>query len=93
MGVELSPAIDALGRQAHLVHPDAHGFVVGLEYRRPQPVGIDAAHLGDQLVRPFDRVELEVVAEREVPHHLEERQMPGRASHVLDVGGPEGLLA
>src|SRR5439155_24716341 len=35
---------------------------------------------------------LEVVAEREVAEHLEEREVPVRVADVLDVAGPKHLL-
>ena len=40
-----------------------------------------------------DRLALEVVAEREVAEHLEEREMPRGRADDLDVGGAERLLA
>ena len=46
-----------------------------------------------QVPREPDRLALEVVAEREVAEHLEERQMPGGRPDDLDVGGAERLLA
>jgi hypothetical protein len=41
----------------------------------------------------MDRVALEVVAEAEVAHHLEERVVIGRAADVVDVARPQALLA
>ncbi len=71
------------------------GLVVGLEDGHPQPVGIDPEPLGDQLARPPDGLSLEVVAEREVPEHLEERQVPGgraRRSRCRPSGTPSGSV-
>ena len=41
----------------------------------------------------MDRLALEIVAEAEVAQHLEERVVVGRAAHVVDVAGPQALLA
>ena len=46
-----------------------------------------------QLPGLLDRSLLEVVAEREVAEHLEERQVPRRRPDLLDVGRAEHLLA
>ena len=52
--------------------------LVALEHGHPDvPLG-EAEHLPRELPRELDRLALEVVAEREVPEHLEERQVPGR---------------
>ncbi len=45
-----------------------------------------------ELVRPRDGVGLEVVREREVAEHLEERLVARVVAHVLDVVGPHDLL-
>ena len=51
---------------------------------------------GQELPAERDRVLLEVVAEREVAEHLEERVVAGRDAHVLEVvvlaAGPDALL-
>ncbi len=49
--------------------------------------------LGEELPGPVDRLALEVVAEAEVAQHLEERHVPGGLADVLDVAGPDALLA
>ena len=41
---------------------------------------------GDELPRDVDGLVLEVVAEREVAEHLEERAVPVGAADVLEVG-------
>jgi hypothetical protein len=50
-----------------------------------QPVGLDGVGLGQELVGEGDGVGLEVVAEREVSQHLEERLVARGAAHVLQV--------
>src|SRR6266545_4124416 len=89
--VLLVAALDALGGNADLA-PQLHRLVVVEVDGRPEPVGLEAEPLGDQLVGVGDRPGLEVVAEGEVAEHLEEGQVPGGVAHVLDVGGAEALL-
>jgi hypothetical protein len=74
------------------VLPDLHRLVVGLEDRDPQAAGVDPEDLRDELEPPAAGLALEVVAEREVAEHLEERQVSIRVPDVLDVVGAEALL-
>ena len=73
------------------VAPDRRGLLVArhggraVEDGDPQALFRYAVHLGEQLPRPDDRVFLEVVAEREVPEHLEERVMARRAADLFEV--------
>ena len=46
----------------------------------PDPVAVDAEHLGDELPRPRDGLGLEVVAEAEVAEHLEEATGAGASA-------------
>jgi hypothetical protein len=90
--VVFAPAAhDPLSGDADLP-PDAERLLVGLEDGGPQQVGIQAQPFGHELEAPGQGLPLEVVPEGEVAEHLEHRQMPGRASHVLDVHGAEALL-
>ncbi len=41
---------------------------------------------------PGNRLALEIIAETEVAHHLEEAQVAAGAAHVLDVAHPDALL-
>ena len=50
-----------------------------------EPVGRQLPHVGQQLPGERDRFLLEVVAEREVAEHLEERVMPERRPDVVEV--------
>ena len=90
--VDLAAPHDAVRRDARQVDPGLDRLLVVLEHRDPQPVVVDAVPLGDELVRPGDRLGLEVVGEREVAEHLEERQVPSVAADVLDVVGAHHLL-
>ena len=94
--VVLAEPLDALGTDADRVPPDLLGVVVGEVHGDPQPLGVEAHHLGDQLPGPGDGIGLEVVAEAEVAEHLEERQVPLGAPDLLEVvvlpPGPHALL-
>ena len=60
----------------------------------PPPRGLPGC---EQLPGPFDRLGLEVVAERPVPEHLKEGVVVVVTAHVLEVvvlaAGPDALLA
>ena len=83
---------DALGGQSDLLRPDVDRFLVALEHAREQAIGVDLEDLGHDLEGPRDRLILEVVAEREVAEHLEERAVLGVRADVFDVLGSEALL-
>ena len=73
----------------HVVGPE---LVVALVDRRPDALGVEPPGARRELVGHLDRARLEVVAEREVAHHLEEREVAvGRADDV-DVDGAEAAL-
>ena len=80
---------DVIGR--HEIQPPLVGLVVArnalfaLEHRDVQRRGIEAPLLRQQVPRQLDRVVLEVVAEREVAEHLEERVMAQRGPDVVEV--------
>ena len=74
------------------VEPDLLGLVVALVDGDPQPVAVDAEHLGDQLPGVRDGLGLEVVAEAEVAEHLEERAVALGGADDVDVHGAEALL-
>ena len=56
-------------------------------------VGLEPEALERELPGELDGALLEVVADREVAEHLEERQVPVRAADVVDVDRAEALLA
>jgi hypothetical protein len=95
--VLLAQAQDALVAEARHLLPQPEGLVVVGEDGRAQTLALEAELPGQQLPRVGDRVGLEVVAEREVAEHLEERVVTGRAAHVLEVvvlaARPHALLA
>ena len=83
--VLLAAAQDPLRRQSRQPDPEVRRLVVlpehgGEEIRRRQP-----PDPGDQFPGGLDRLFLEIVAEGEVPQHLEERVMAGARADVLQV--------
>ena len=95
-GVHVTPARHALRGQADLVAPDAPRLLVVPVGRGGQSLRGDAQVHGQELPGPVDGLPLEVVAERPVAEHLEERVVPRRASHLLEVvvlaGDPQAAL-
>src|SRR5205814_4473914 len=90
-----------LGTRADL-HPQPGRFLIGgdarvaFEYAEPEPLGIEFENVDDELPGKLDGVFLEIVAEGEVAEHLEEGEVAGGASDVLEVvvlpAGPHALL-
>jgi hypothetical protein len=92
LGIELPPPHDPVGREPRQIGPGFDRLRIVLVDRDPEPVVLDAVPLGDELVGPGDRVRLEVVGEREVAEHLEERQVARVVPDVVDVVGAHHLL-
>jgi len=101
--VVLAHPLDPLRGHPHTVEPHLGALVVALVHGDPETVGVEPHHLGEQLPGQGDRPVLEVVAEAEVPEHLEKRQVSPRDTDVGDVvvlapdahaflhrGGPRG---
>ena len=92
-------ADDPLRGQAFRL-PETDGFSVlaepelriAGEDRDPELVRVDLHVVEDELPREVDRPILEVLAERKVAEHLEEREMEGVETDLVDVGGAEDLL-
>ena len=80
------PGLDRL-----LVGAEAE-LVVALEDRDPDLLGVEPEAVEREVPRELDRALLEVVADREVAEHLEEREVPVGAADVVDVDGAEALL-
>ena len=94
--IVLVETLDALGAHPDGVAPDLLGLVVGQVHGDPQLLGVQSEHLGREFPGERDRLLLEVVAEAEVAHHLEEGEMAlGPADFVQVVvlaAGPGTLL-
>ncbi len=89
--------LNAALRHAYLVAPDPGCLVIVVIDRGPEPVlgkAEAAVRLGIRQQFPGKRygLFLEVVPEREVPQHLEERGVPGGLADFLDVRRPDALL-
>ncbi len=67
--------------------------LVALEHGHPDVLAAEAKDLPRELPRELDRALLEVLPDREVAEHLEERQVAQRRADLLDVGRAEALLA
>ena len=78
-------AHDALRRHADFSGPDIGGFVVGLIDSDPELFRRYSVDFGQQFPRVSDRITLEVIAERPVAEHLEERVMARGIADVLEV--------
>jgi hypothetical protein len=101
--VLLAQADDAVVAEAGDLAPQRAGLVVGAElalaaeHRDHQAVRVEAIDAGQELPGPGDRVGLEVVAEREVAEHLEERVVARRLADLVEVvllaPGAHALLA
>ena len=94
--VGLAPAHDALQRHAGAA-PDVDRLVVVEVDGRPQPLRVEPVaavvdRVRRQLPGELDRLFLEVVAEREVAVHLEERAVPAGLADLVDVGRAQALL-
>src|SRR5215831_724304 len=81
----VADAHDLVRRQADHLVPEFEGFVVGLVDRDHESRGIDLQRVRDEIPGEADRVLLEVIAEREITQHFEERVMTRGVAHVLQV--------
>jgi hypothetical protein len=82
--VLLAETQNAIGWSADLL-PEPGGIVVIGVDREPQTFDRQTILFGDQIPCELDRVRLEVVAEREVAEHLEERVVTGGVADVVEV--------
>jgi hypothetical protein len=83
--VGVAKRVDARVGQPCDLAPKRARFVVSMVDGDAQQRRIDTELFGDELPRKRDRVALEVVAEREVAQHLEERVMPRGVSDLLEI--------
>ena len=94
--IVLVQALDALGRHAHLVTPDRLGLVVADMHGDPEAFGVQAQAVRHELPCVGAGLGLEVVAEAEVAHHLEEGEVAQGPTDLVQVvvlaAGPQALL-
>ena len=83
-------------RQPHVSSPDPERVIVLPEDGDPEPGCIESVHPRHELPGHGNRFGLEVVPEGKIAQHLEERVVPGRPPHLLQIvvlaGDPEALL-
>ena len=89
--------LDTTGRRGQVNGIDrlcaaVHQSIGAADPHRP-PLGIEAESLRGEPPAKGDRLLLEVVPEAEVAEHLEEREVPGGAADLVDVGGAKAPLA
>ena len=65
--------------------PELGRLVVGMVHRRPEAIRLQAQLLCDEFPGEADRVALEIVPEREIAEHLEERVVPSSPPDLLEV--------
>ena len=83
--VLLAEALDPLRRDPDDLAPDPLGVVVRLVDGDPEAIVIELQDIPVELPRPRDGFGLEVVAEAEVPEHLEEAEVAVRTTDVVEV--------
>ena len=83
---------DRLPRRDRLLVRADPELLVALEHRDPDVLGRKAEPLQRQLPGRLDGLLLEVVADREVAEHLEERQVARGVADVVDVRRAKALL-
>src|SRR5690349_12002877 len=86
---------DSRRRDADLL-PQQFGIIVFTENRDPKTGLIESDGLGEKFPAELDRVFFEIIAEREITQHLEERMVPPRIADVFQVvmlpAGPKTFL-
>ena len=65
--------------------PQRHGFLVVVIDGDEEPVLGQPELLGDQVPGELDGAVLEVIAKREIPHHLEEGVVPGGVADIVEI--------
>ena len=83
--VAAGDADDLVVAEAGDLLPDRGGLVVVDIDGDQQAFGVQAELLRDQFPRPVDGVFLEIVAEGEIPQHLEEGQVAGGVADIVQV--------
>ncbi len=89
-------ADDAAFREAGDLPPEVEGVIVGMEDGDGQPIAGEAELLGDEVPGKLDRAFLEIIAEREIPEHFEERVVARGVADVVEIvvlaAGADALL-
>ena len=77
--------VDLVRRDPDLALPDLRCLLVLVKHRDNELGRIDLPALRDQLPGELDRLALEVIAEREVPEHLEEGVVARAAADLFEI--------
>ena len=83
--VLLAHASESIRSHTDVPEPNVRRFVVVRIHRAPQPLRRQFQYAGHELPGVLDSLALEVVAEAEVPEHLEERMVARRITDILKV--------
>ena len=83
--VLVTQAVDAAVGQTGNLPPERARFIVRMVDGNANLGRIQRELVGDKLPRKRDRVALEVVSEREVAQHLEERVVARRVAYLLEI--------
>ena len=83
--VVLIEALNSIAWHADFGGPDLLRLVVGQVAGDPKLVGIEAEALREQVPRKGNGVFFEIVTKAEIAHHLEERQVAGRATNLVEI--------
>src|SRR4029078_4520408 len=83
--VGLAKSVDARIRQPGDFTPESARFIVFVEHRHAQMLLRQLQLFGHELPREANRIALEVVTEREVAEHLEERVVAIGLPHLLEI--------
>ena len=91
----LVEVLQAVGGKLDFVEPDFRGLgVVFIDRRRKRFGGEPEPFLfGEEFPRPVNRLAFEIVAETEIAEHFEEGVVIRRSADVVDIAGPQALLA
>jgi hypothetical protein len=65
--------------------PELGRLVVGVVHGHREPLRRNAPGTRQQVPRERDRAPLEIIAEAEIAQHLEERVVPRRVTHIVEV--------
>src|SRR5918994_147243 len=74
-----------------LVRPESEGGIPRMD-GHPDPIPVKAEPFHDEFLRELNRTGLEVLPERKVAEHLEEREVVAVVADLVDVRRPEALL-
>ncbi len=81
----LTQARQPVGGHADVLQPDLGRLIVVAVHGEPQPGRVELQRAREEIPGEADGIALEIVPEGEVSEHLEERVVPRRIAHVLQI--------